>query len=44
VADSVKAVLDLKGLPKGERMMLPFVSGLPPFSSVISLDSVRVKF
>lgn len=43
-ADSVKAILDLKKLPKGERMVLPEVSGLPPFSYAVAIDSVRVKF
>jgi hypothetical protein len=43
-ADSVKAVLDLKKLPRGERFLLPSLSGLPPFTSVLGVDSVRIKF
>jgi hypothetical protein len=42
--DSVTAVLDLKKIKRGEHMLLPDVSGLPPFSVVIHIDSVRVKF
>lgn len=43
-ADSLKAVLDMKYLPKGERWMVPAVEGLPRFSKVNNIDSVRVKF
>jgi hypothetical protein len=44
VIDSVTAVLDLKKFKRGERMMLPKVAGLPPFSKAVRIDSVRVKF
>jgi hypothetical protein len=42
--DSARAILDLKNLPKGERMMIPRVVGLPPFSKVVEVDSVKIKF
>jgi hypothetical protein len=42
--DSVTAVLDLDKFKRGNRMVLPTIKGLPPFSKVISVDSVRVKF
>jgi hypothetical protein len=42
--DSVSAVLDLEDVKRGERMIAPEVKGLPPFSKVIHIDSVRVKF
>lgn len=40
--DSVKAVLDLKNFIKGEAKFLPQVKGLPEFSKVVKIDSVRV--
>jgi hypothetical protein len=42
--DSARAILDLKNLPRGERMMRPKVAGLPPFSKVLQVDSVKIKF
>jgi hypothetical protein len=42
--DSAKAVLDLKRIKRGDRMVLPIVKGLPPFSQVLRVDSVRIKF
>lgn len=42
--DSAHAELDLEKFGRGEKMMLPVVTGLPPFSTVVSIDSVRVKF
>jgi hypothetical protein len=44
VFDSASAVLDLRKFRRGEKMILPRVSGLPPFSKVIHIDSIRVKF
>jgi hypothetical protein len=41
--DSVKAVLDLKSFKGGKAKMLPFIKGLPPYSSVIKLDSIIVR-
>jgi hypothetical protein len=42
--DSVRAVIDLHDFLKGERKILPKIVGLPPYSEVIRVDSVRVKF
>jgi hypothetical protein len=42
--DSARAVIDMKKFKRGDRRILPLVTGLPPFSKVISIDSVRVKF
>jgi hypothetical protein len=42
--DSVKALLNLSRLDRGERAVYPKLTGLPPFSKVLSVDSVRVKF
>ena len=44
IADSTRAVLDLKTIKRGDRMVLPTVEGLPPYSRVLSVDSVRIKF
>jgi hypothetical protein len=44
IIDSTKAVLDLKKIKRGNRSVLPQVKGLPPFSKIIRIDSVRVKF
>lgn len=40
--DSLKAVLDLKGFMRGKAKYLPRVEGLPPYSKVLEMDSVRV--
>jgi hypothetical protein len=42
--DSVKAILDLAGIPRGDHVMKPALVGLPPFSAIIAIDSVSVKF
>ncbi|HYG02407.1 MAG TPA: hypothetical protein VD927_08165 [Chryseosolibacter sp.] len=42
--DSLKAVVDLKGFKRGEKKFLPSVDDLPPYSRIISIDSVSVKF
>ena len=42
--DSAKAVLDLENVERGEYMLKPEIHGLPPFSRIIDVDSVRVKF
>lgn len=41
--DSVKAVLDLRNFKGGTAKILPRVDGLPPFSSVLKIDSVIVR-
>lgn len=42
--DSLKAVVDLKNVKRGDKKLLPVVSGLPPYTKIIMLDSVSVKF
>ena len=42
-ADSVRAVLDLKDFKRGDRKLLPAVHGLPSFSRVMRIDSVRIR-
>lgn len=42
--DSLKAVVDLKNITRGERKLLPAITGLPPYSQVVKLDSVSIKF
>lgn len=41
--DSLKAVLDLKNFEGGTARILPRVDGLPPYSTVVKIDSVIVK-
>lgn len=41
--DSLKAVLDLKDFKGGREKILPRVDGMPPFSSVLRIDSVIVR-
>lgn len=41
--DSVKAVLDLEDFEGGTAKILPRVDGLPPYSTVVKIDSVIVK-
>ena len=43
-ADSIKAVVDLTNFTKGEKKVLPSLNGLPPFSQIIKLDSIFIKF
>lgn len=43
VIDSVKAVLDLKTFKGGRAKILPRVAGLPPYSTVVKIDSVIVR-
>lgn len=42
--DSLKAVVDLRNITKGENKVLPIIVGLPQFARVIKLDSVSIKF
>jgi hypothetical protein len=42
--DSIKAVVDLEKFSKGEAKVLPSLEGLPPFTKVIKVDSVSIKF
>ncbi|HEX6227757.1 MAG TPA: hypothetical protein VFZ52_25235 [Chryseolinea sp.] len=43
-ADSLKAVVDLTNLTKGEKKLLPILVGLPPYSRIVKLDSISIKF
>jgi len=43
VIDSVRAVLDLRNFRRGDAKILPHVEGLPPFSKVIKIDTVRIR-
>ena len=43
-ADSVKAVVDLENFSKGQAKVLPSLEGLPPFTKVIKVDSISIKF
>lgn len=42
--DSVKAVIDLQNVTKGQRKILPRLVGLPPYTQVVKMDSVVIKF
>ena len=42
--DSVKAVVDLTNITRGERKVLPNIVGLPEYSRVVELDSISIKF
>ncbi len=42
--DSIKAVVDLEKFKKGETKVLPTLEGLPPFTKVIKVDSISIKF
>jgi hypothetical protein len=41
--DSARAVLDLKNFTRGEAKILPRIEGLPPFTIVIKMDTVRIR-
>jgi hypothetical protein len=42
--DSVRAVLDLKGIKRGEIKLAPKLIGLPPNSRIIKVDTIRITF
>jgi hypothetical protein len=42
--DSLKAVVDLKNFTRGEKKLAPAIVGLPPYSFVVKVDSVSIKF
>jgi hypothetical protein len=42
--DSVHAELDLQGLNRGRYTLVPSIKGLPPFSRVVKVDSVKIVF
>jgi hypothetical protein len=41
--DSLKAILDLTNFTGGVKKILPRVEGLPPYSSIVRIDSVTVR-
>ena len=43
-ADSIRAVVDLEKFQKGQDKILPSLEGLPPYTKVIKLDSIFIKF
>jgi hypothetical protein len=42
--DSLRAVVDLRNIKKGENKVLPTIVGLPPFARVVNVDSIAIKF
>lgn len=42
--DSVKAVIDLHNVTKGQRKVLPRLVGLPPYTQILKMDSIVIKF
>jgi hypothetical protein len=43
-SDSLTAIVNLRNITKGERKILPTIVGLPPYSRVVKLDSISIKF
>jgi hypothetical protein len=43
-ADSIRAVVSLKNFSRGRKKVLPEFSGLPPYTQVLHVDSVLIKF
>lgn len=41
--DSARAVLDLKDFRRGDKKLIPFIKGLPPFSHVVKVDSIHIR-
>jgi hypothetical protein len=41
--DSARAVLNLKNFKRGEAKIFPRLKGLPPFTKVVKVDSVRIR-
>jgi len=42
--DSLRALVDLRGVKKGDNKILPTIAGLPPFGRVVKIDSIAIKF
>jgi hypothetical protein len=42
-ASGIRAEIDLRDARQGGRKVLPTVSGLPPYTVLVSIDSVRMK-
>jgi hypothetical protein len=43
-SDSLTAIVNLRNITKGERKILPTIVGLSPYSRVLKLDSISIKF
>lgn len=43
-SDSIQAVIDLRGVPKGNQKVAPRVTGLPPYSQLLKVDTVTVSY
>ncbi len=41
--DSARAVLNLKNFTRGAAVILPKIEGLPPFTQITKIDSVRIR-
>lgn len=41
--NSARAVLDLKDFRRGDRKLIPVVHGLPSFSRIVKIDSIRIR-
>jgi hypothetical protein len=41
-SDSIRATIDLKGLPSGHHTLIPSIDGLPPQAFLIKVDTVRI--
>jgi YbbR domain-containing protein len=42
--DSVRAVIDLRGLERGNHKVVPTIQGLPPNAYLVKVDTVRINF
>lgn len=42
--EEVSALIDLSGMPRGRHKVVPVLSGLPPYSKLIQVDTVDVNF
>jgi hypothetical protein len=42
--DSLRAVIDLKDLPRGSYKIVPTIKGLPGYAHIVKIDTVRVNF
>lgn len=42
--DSLRAEIDLKGVPRGKHRIAPVIRGLPSYTYVTKIDTVRINF
>jgi len=42
--ENAKAVLDLKGFKRGDIKLAPQIIGLPKYSRVVKVDSIRIHY